>query len=139
MESERGLAPKRVGGGRGEGQVGEFQGGRTQVAGTQIFGVRADVLVCKGCLEGGAVCLHLESVPFSSLSAVLTGLLNTTFLLLGCARGHHKLLSDFHHIGNIRVTEVLNILEKAQVASAERSSHSPAWSILSSFLLAFRD
>ncbi|XP_045746351.1 ly6/PLAUR domain-containing protein 4 isoform X1 [Mirounga angustirostris] len=76
---------------------------------------------------------------YSSTLKFQAGLLNTTFLLLGCARGYQKLLADYHHIGNIRVTEVLNILEKAQSAGAELSSRSPAWRILSGLLLAFRD
>lgn len=58
---------------------------------------------------------------------------------MGCAHDYHKILGHIHHIGNIRVTEVLNILEKAQIAGAEHSSWSPAWGILSGLLLAFRD
>ncbi|XP_045642418.1 ly6/PLAUR domain-containing protein 4 isoform X2 [Ursus americanus] len=84
-------------------------------------------------------CPYDASQCYSSTLKFQAGLLNTTFLLLGCARGHHKLLADYRHIGNIRVTEVLNILEKAQIAGAEPSSRSPAWSILSGLLLAFRD
>ncbi|XP_073746340.1 ly6/PLAUR domain-containing protein 4 isoform X1 [Callorhinus ursinus] len=84
-------------------------------------------------------CPYDASQCYSSTLKFQAGLLNTTFLLLGCARGHQKLLADYHHIGNIRVTEVLNILEKAQRAGAEPSSQSPAWSILSGLLLAFRD
>nr|KAF6407422.1 LY6/PLAUR domain containing 4 [Molossus molossus] len=74
-----------------------------------------------------------------TLVLIETGFLNTTFLLMGCTRGHHKLFTDFHYIGTMRVTEVLNVLEKAQIAGAEPSSWDPAWGILSGLLLAFRD
>ncbi|XP_059239411.1 ly6/PLAUR domain-containing protein 4 isoform X1 [Mustela nigripes] len=84
-------------------------------------------------------CPYDASQCYSSTLKFQAGLLNTTFLLLGCARGHHKLLENYHHIGNIRVTEVLNILRKAQIAGAEPSSWNPAWSLLSGLLLAFRD
>ncbi|XP_066227931.1 ly6/PLAUR domain-containing protein 4 isoform X1 [Saccopteryx leptura] len=76
---------------------------------------------------------------YSSTLKFQAGLLNTTFLLMGCARGHHKILANFHQIGTIRVTEVLNVLEKAQIAAAEPSSRVPAWGILSGLLLAFKD
>ncbi|EPQ18705.1 Ly6/PLAUR domain-containing protein 4 [Myotis brandtii] len=74
-----------------------------------------------------------------TLVLIKTGLLNTTFLLMGCAREYRKLLADFRYIGTIRVTEALNVLQKAQVAGAEPSSRGPAWGILSGLLLAFRD
>lgn len=136
FSSLRGAGGRRGGWGCGE-QAREFQEGRNTVPGAQVFGGRTGVLVCEACLEGGVRHLHLESVP--NCSVFLTGLLNTTFLLMGCARGHHKLLADFHHIGSIRVTEVLNVLEKAQIAGVEPSSRGPAWGILSGLLLAFRD
>uniref|UniRef100_A0A673UEK5 LY6/PLAUR domain containing 4 n=1 Tax=Suricata suricatta TaxID=37032 RepID=A0A673UEK5_SURSU len=85
-------------------------------------------------------CPYDASQCYSSTLKFQAGLLNTTFLLMGCARGHQKLLADFHHIGNIRVTEVLNIIERAQIAGAEPSGRSPAWGILSGLLLlVFRD
>lgn len=40
------------------------------MAGTQVFGGRAGVLGYEGCLEAGAKCLLLGSVPDSSLSAL---------------------------------------------------------------------
>ncbi|KAM7058397.1 ly6/PLAUR domain-containing protein 4 [Molossus nigricans] len=82
-----------------------------------------------------------QSAPacYSSTLRFQAGFLNTTFLLMGCTRGHHKLFTDFHYIGTMRVTEVLNVLEKAQIAGAEPSSWDPAWGILSGLLLAFRD
>lgn len=73
-----------------------------------------------------------------TLPLSLTGSLNTTFLLKGCAREHWKVLAEFRHIGSIRVTEVLNVLEKAETAGAELSSQRPAWGILFGLLLAFR-
>lgn len=57
---------------------------------------------------------------------------------MGCAREHRKVLADFRHIGSIRVTEVLNVLEKAQAAGAELSSRHPALGILLGLLLALR-
>ncbi|XP_046933901.1 ly6/PLAUR domain-containing protein 4 isoform X1 [Lynx rufus] len=96
----------------------------------------------KGCLPSFVTtdsCPYDASQCYSSTLKFQAGLLNTTFLLMGCARGHHKLLADFHHIGSIRVTEVLNVLEKAQIAGVEPSSRGPAWGILSGLLLAFRD
>ncbi|KAF0878894.1 LYPD4 protein, partial [Crocuta crocuta] len=84
-------------------------------------------------------CPYDASQCYSSTLKFQAGFLNATFLLMGCARGHQKLLADFHHIGTIRVTEVLNVLERAQIAGAEPSSQSPAWGILSGLLLAFRD
>lgn len=43
---------------------------RWRVPGAQVFGGRAGVLVCEGCLEGGMGQLNLESVPDSSLSSL---------------------------------------------------------------------
>lgn len=37
------------------------------------------------------------------------------------------------------MTEVLNIVQKAQMAGAEPSIRGPDWAILSGLLLAFRD
>ncbi|NP_001182280.1 ly6/PLAUR domain-containing protein 4 isoform X1 [Sus scrofa] len=76
---------------------------------------------------------------YSSTLKFQAGSLNTTFLFMGCAREQAKILAHFHHIGSIRVTEVINILEKAQLAGAEPSSRSSAGGILLGFLLAFRD
>ncbi|XP_053460858.1 ly6/PLAUR domain-containing protein 4 [Nycticebus coucang] len=84
-------------------------------------------------------CPYMAPVCYSSTLKFQTGLLNTTFLLMGCAREHHQLLADFQHIGSIRVTEVLNILEKSQIISAASSRQCPAWGILLGLLLAFRD
>ncbi|XP_010945058.1 ly6/PLAUR domain-containing protein 4 [Camelus dromedarius] len=76
---------------------------------------------------------------YSSTLKFQAGSLNTTFLLMGCTREHTRALADLHHIGSIRVTEVINILERVQPAGAEPSSRSPAWGILLGLLLAFRD
>ncbi|XP_046538128.1 ly6/PLAUR domain-containing protein 4 [Equus quagga] len=75
---------------------------------------------------------------YSSTLSFRAGFLNTTFLLMGCAREHAKLLENFNQIGSISVSEVLNIVEKAQIAGAEPSSRGPAWGILLGLLLAFR-
>ncbi|XP_054435479.1 ly6/PLAUR domain-containing protein 4 [Pteronotus mesoamericanus] len=75
---------------------------------------------------------------YSSTLKFQAGFLNTTFLLMGCAREQHKILADFHRIGTIRVTEILNVLEKAQIAGAEPSSRGPTWGILAGLLLALR-
>ncbi|XP_015985380.2 ly6/PLAUR domain-containing protein 4 [Rousettus aegyptiacus] len=75
---------------------------------------------------------------YSSTLRFQAGYLNTTFLLMGCARDHHKILAHAHHIGYIRVTEILNILERAQIAGA-KPSKCAAWGILSGLLLAFRN
>ncbi|XP_004440165.1 PREDICTED: ly6/PLAUR domain-containing protein 4 [Ceratotherium simum simum] len=87
----------------------------------------------------------VESCPsnapkcYSSTLNFKAGFLNTTFLLMGCAREQAKLLAHFYQIGSISVTEVLNIVEKAQIAGAEPSSQGPAWGILLGLLLAFRN
>uniref|UniRef100_A0A2K5DQU4 LY6/PLAUR domain containing 4 n=1 Tax=Aotus nancymaae TaxID=37293 RepID=A0A2K5DQU4_AOTNA len=60
------------------------------------------------------------------LTASKPGFLNTTFLLMSCAREYKQLLADFHHIGSIKVTEVLNILEKSQIVGAGSSRQGPA-------------
>ncbi|KAK2502175.1 hypothetical protein MC885_020907 [Smutsia gigantea] len=72
-------------------------------------------------------CPHSASKCYSSTLKFQSGSLNTTFLLVGCAREYRKLLAEFHHIGSIRVTEVLSVLEKAQIAGAELSSQRPPW------------
>ncbi|XP_007102229.1 ly6/PLAUR domain-containing protein 4 isoform X1 [Physeter macrocephalus] len=76
---------------------------------------------------------------YSSTLKFQAGSLNTTFLLMGCAREYTHILAHFHHIGSIRVTEVINIVEKAQFAGAEPSGRRPAWGILLGLLFAFRD
>ncbi|XP_007941146.1 ly6/PLAUR domain-containing protein 4 [Orycteropus afer afer] len=84
-------------------------------------------------------CPQNASRCYSSTLKFQTGLLNTTFLLMGCTRDYQKLLADFWTVGSIRVTEVRNVLEKAQTAGAEASSRGPAWGILLGLLLTFRD
>ncbi|XP_077888089.1 ly6/PLAUR domain-containing protein 4 isoform X2 [Ictidomys tridecemlineatus] len=106
----------------------------------------------------GQTCLHLRpdgrvygilSLKFSAGLETMTaslyqsdldppGTLNTTFLILGCARKYQNLLSDFHHIGSIKVTEVLNIIQKSQTVGAGPSSQDPSWGILLGLLLVFR-
>lgn len=76
-----------------------------------------------------------ESVPDFPL--FLAGSLNTTFLLMGCAREHTSVLAHFHHIGSIRVTEVINIIEKALFTGAGTPCRSP-WGILLGLLFAFK-
>ncbi|XP_024307143.1 ly6/PLAUR domain-containing protein 4 isoform X5 [Homo sapiens] len=66
-------------------------------------------------------CPLAASTCYSSTLKFQAGFLNTTFLLMGCAREHNQLLADFHHIGSIKVTEVLNILEKSQIVGAASS------------------
>ncbi|XP_021075538.1 ly6/PLAUR domain-containing protein 4 [Mus pahari] len=87
-----------------------------------------------------------ESCPFaasSCYSSTLTfqaGNLNTTFLIMGCARDSHKLLADFQHIGSIRVSEVINVLDKSEAVSAGHcSGGSTSWSALFCLLRLFRD
>ncbi|XP_006142047.1 ly6/PLAUR domain-containing protein 4 isoform X2 [Tupaia chinensis] len=84
-------------------------------------------------------CPQAATTCYSSTFRFQAGNLNSTFLLMGCARGYQKLLEDFQYIGSIRVTEVLNILEKSQIVGAGLSSRGPAWGILLGFLLAFRN
>ncbi|XP_059988045.1 ly6/PLAUR domain-containing protein 4 [Lagenorhynchus albirostris] len=84
-------------------------------------------------------CPNNATECYSSTLKFQAGYLNTTFLLMGCARENTDILSHFHHIGSIRVTEAINILEKAQFAGAEPSSGRPAWGILLGLLFAFRD
>ncbi|XP_011838594.1 PREDICTED: ly6/PLAUR domain-containing protein 4 isoform X1 [Mandrillus leucophaeus] len=84
-------------------------------------------------------CPLAASTCYSSTLKLQAGFLNTTFLLMGCAREHKQLLADFHHIGSIKVTEVLNILEKSQIVGAASSRQGPAWGVLLGLLFAFRD
>ncbi|TEA42832.1 hypothetical protein DBR06_SOUSAS1610371 [Sousa chinensis] len=84
-------------------------------------------------------CPNNATECYSSTLKFQAGYLNNTFLLMGCARENTDILSHFHHIGSIRVTEAINILEKAQFAGAEPSSGRPAWGILLGLLFAFRD
>ncbi|XP_033054225.1 ly6/PLAUR domain-containing protein 4 isoform X4 [Trachypithecus francoisi] len=84
-------------------------------------------------------CPLAASTCYSSTLKLQAGFLNTTFLLMGCAREHNQLLADFHHIGSIKVTEVLNILEKSQIVGAASSRQGPAWGVLLGLLFAFRD
>ncbi|XP_006900982.1 PREDICTED: ly6/PLAUR domain-containing protein 4 [Elephantulus edwardii] len=83
-------------------------------------------------------CPRDASLCYSSTLKFRAGSLNTTFLLMGCARSHQRLLANFRTIGSIRATEVRNILEKAQLSGAQPSSWGPAHSILLGLLLAFR-
>lgn len=116
-------------------QAYEFQGRRRKGPGAQFCGGTAVSWFVRGVWEEGRGTRVLSVLTFPSL---LTGLLNITFLLMGCAHDHYRMLAHVHHIGNIRVTEVLNVLEKAQVAGAGPSSWGLAWGILSGLLLAFR-
>ncbi|NP_001267112.1 ly6/PLAUR domain-containing protein 4 precursor [Pan troglodytes] len=84
-------------------------------------------------------CPLAASTCYSSTLKFQAGFLNTTFLLMGCAREHNQLLADFHHIGSIKVTEVLNILEKSQIVGAAPSRQDPAWGVVLGLLFAFRD
>ncbi|KFO33625.1 Ly6/PLAUR domain-containing protein 4 [Fukomys damarensis] len=83
------------------------------------------------CPNGAFAC-------YSSTLKFQAGSLNTTFLLLGCASDSARLLANFQHIGSIRVTEVLNVLERSQVTGAGPSSRGSSWGILSALLLVFR-
>ncbi|XP_059941070.1 ly6/PLAUR domain-containing protein 4 isoform X1 [Mesoplodon densirostris] len=84
-------------------------------------------------------CPNTAAECYSSTLKFQAGSLNTTFLLMGCAREYTDILAHFHHIGSIRVTEAINILEKAQFAGAEPSRRRPAWGVLLGLLFAFRD
>ncbi|XP_059732908.1 ly6/PLAUR domain-containing protein 4 isoform X4 [Bos taurus] len=75
---------------------------------------------------------------YSSTVKVQAGFLNTTFLLMGCAREHTSVFAHFHHIGSIRVTEVINIVEKALFTGAGTPCRSPSWGILLGLLFAFK-
>ncbi|XP_075849231.1 ly6/PLAUR domain-containing protein 4 isoform X2 [Microcebus murinus] len=96
----------------------------------------------KSCLPNFVTtdaCPYAAPMCYSSTLKFQAGFLNTTFLLMGCAREHHQLLEDFQRIGSIRVSEVLNVLEKSQIAGAGTSRQHPAWGILLGLLLAFGD
>ncbi|XP_052568551.1 ly6/PLAUR domain-containing protein 4 [Peromyscus californicus insignis] len=84
-------------------------------------------------------CPFAASSCYSSTLQFQAGNLNTTFLIMGCAHNSDKLLANFQHIGSIRVTEVVNILEKSEAAGAGHCSQGPPWSILLGPLLIFRD
>ncbi|XP_008069231.1 ly6/PLAUR domain-containing protein 4 isoform X2 [Carlito syrichta] len=84
-------------------------------------------------------CPYTAPKCYSSTLKFRAGSLNTTFLLMGCARKYQHLLANFHNIGSIKVTEQLNVLERSQMADARPSRQSPAWSIPLGLLLAFRD
>ncbi|KAM6223668.1 ly6/PLAUR domain-containing protein 4 [Rhynchocyon petersi] len=84
-------------------------------------------------------CPKDASVCYSSTLRFQAGSLNTTFLLMGCAHSYQRLLADFRTIGSIRVTEVRNILERAQISGAQVSSWGPACGVLLGLLLAFGD
>ncbi|XP_037372544.1 ly6/PLAUR domain-containing protein 4 isoform X2 [Talpa occidentalis] len=75
---------------------------------------------------------------YSSTLKFQAGFLNTTFLLMGCAAEQNNILTQFQNIGSMRVTEVINILEKAQIGGAQSSSWGPAWAVVLGILLAFR-
>ncbi|XP_060042470.1 ly6/PLAUR domain-containing protein 4 isoform X2 [Erinaceus europaeus] len=83
-------------------------------------------------------CPEKASKCYSSTLKFQAGSLNTTFLLMGCAYEQNKILTKFQNIGTIKVTEVINILEKTQISGSEPSTPGPAWGILLSFLFAFR-
>ncbi|XP_017358643.1 ly6/PLAUR domain-containing protein 4 [Cebus imitator] len=96
----------------------------------------------KDCLPNfvtTSFCPLAASTCYSSTLKLQAGFLNTTFLLMGCAREYNQLLADFHHIGSIKVTEVLNILEKSQIVGAGSSRQGPAWGVLLGLLFVFRD
>ncbi|KAF4011080.1 hypothetical protein G4228_002510 [Cervus hanglu yarkandensis] len=103
---------------------------------------------CPTCVgEHSKSCLpnfvSTESCPrdatkcYSSTVKFQAGSLNTTFLLMGCAREHTSVLAHFHHIGSIRVTEVINIIEKALFTGAGTPCWSP-WGILLGLMFAFK-
>ncbi|KAG8507031.1 Ly6/PLAUR domain-containing protein 4 [Galemys pyrenaicus] len=75
---------------------------------------------------------------YSSTLKFQAGFLNTTFLLMGCASEQNKILTEFQNIGSMRVTEIINVLEKAQNAGAQPSGWRPVWAILLGLLLTFR-
>uniref|UniRef100_H0UX32 LY6/PLAUR domain containing 4 n=1 Tax=Cavia porcellus TaxID=10141 RepID=H0UX32_CAVPO len=104
---------------------------------------------CPSCVgEHSRECLPvfvvLESCPmnaFACYSATIkfqAGSLNTTFLLMGCTNAYRSFLAKFHHIGSIRVTEELNIVEKSWLIGAGHSSLGSFWSVLLGFLLIFK-
>ncbi|XP_021519868.1 ly6/PLAUR domain-containing protein 4 [Meriones unguiculatus] len=84
-------------------------------------------------------CPYVASSCFSSTLTFQAGNLNTTFLVMGCARDSGKILADFQRIGSIKVTEVVNIIEKSQVAGAGHCIRGPSWSVLMCPLFIFRD
>nr|XP_004670368.1 ly6/PLAUR domain-containing protein 4 [Jaculus jaculus] len=95
----------------------------------------------KECLPNSVTthtCPFTAPTCYSSTLSLQAGALNTSFLLMGCAREHHKLLTDFQRIGSIQVTEILNILEKSHVAGSGPSGSRPSWGILLVLLPAFR-
>ncbi|XP_004644401.1 ly6/PLAUR domain-containing protein 4 [Octodon degus] len=105
--------------------------------------------ICPSCVgEHSKECLPpfvmTEACPndalecYSSTLKFQAGSLNTTFLLMGCAREYERLLAKFHYIGSIQVTEALNILEKSQVFGAGPSSQGSSGGILLGLLLVFR-
>uniref|UniRef100_A0A8C6MT10 Ly6/Plaur domain containing 4 n=1 Tax=Mus spicilegus TaxID=10103 RepID=A0A8C6MT10_MUSSI len=84
-------------------------------------------------------CPFAASSCYSSTLKFQAGNLNTTFLIMGCARDSHKLLADFQHIGSIRVTEVINVLDKSEAVSAGHCSRGTSWSVLLCLLILLRD
>ncbi|XP_040590524.1 ly6/PLAUR domain-containing protein 4 isoform X2 [Mesocricetus auratus] len=83
-------------------------------------------------------CPFTASSCYSSTLKFQAGNLNSTFLIMGCVRESHKLLADFQHIGSIRVTEVVNVLDKSEAVGAGHCSQGPPWIILLCTLLIFR-
>ncbi|CAH7383708.1 ly6/PLAUR domain-containing protein 4 [Phodopus roborovskii] len=75
-------------------------------------------------------CPFAASSCYSSTLNFQAGNLNTTFLIMGCVRESHKLLANFQHIGSIRVTEAINILDKSEAVDAGHCSQGPPWTIL---------
>ncbi|XP_075392634.1 ly6/PLAUR domain-containing protein 4 [Tenrec ecaudatus] len=94
---------------------------------------------CLPNFVGIETCPEDASQCYSSTLKFKAGFLNSTFLLMGCARDYQSLLSDYRTIGSIRVTEVQNILDRAQLSGTEASCRGPAYGILLGLLLTFRD
>ncbi|XP_020022498.1 ly6/PLAUR domain-containing protein 4 isoform X2 [Castor canadensis] len=94
---------------------------------------------CLPTFVNAETCPYSAPKCYSSTLQFRAGTLNTTFLLMGCAREHQKLLGNFQHIGSIQVNEVLNIIDKSQVVGAGSISQCSSWGILSGLLLAFRN
>ncbi|XP_069855208.1 ly6/PLAUR domain-containing protein 4-like isoform X1 [Dipodomys merriami] len=69
---------------------------------------------CHPAFAANETCPYSASTCYSSTLKFEAGDLNSTFILMGCARQQHKLLADFQHVGSIQVTETLNNMDKSQ-------------------------
>ncbi|XP_048185536.1 ly6/PLAUR domain-containing protein 4 [Perognathus longimembris pacificus] len=92
---------------------------------------------CHPAFATNETCPYSASTCYSSTLKVEAGDLNSTFLLMGCARQYRRLLADFQHVGSIQVTETLNGMEKSQNTGAGAFRHGSLGILILGLLLAF--